>query len=115
MQKVKNPKDKPSKFKNLKVETNFNTDRTDQEWRNVMEANTNSNSLPKVQTPTTGQESKKSFERDGDWVCFKCKNLNFSFRNTCNKCNLTHEASNNMSIIYKNDGGYKLAASPFFP
>jgi hypothetical protein len=30
---------------------------------------------------------KKPFlERIGDWVCFKCKNLNFSFRQACNRC-----------------------------
>lgn len=28
-------------------------------------------------------------EKVGDWVCFCCKNLNFSFRNTCNRCNIT--------------------------
>lgn len=25
-------------------------------------------------------------ERIGDWVCIICKNLNFSFRNKCNRC-----------------------------
>ena len=30
---------------------------------------------------------KKPFqERAGDWVCLKCKNLNFSFRVVCNRC-----------------------------
>lgn len=24
--------------------------------------------------------------RQGDWVCLKCKNLNFAFRKDCNKC-----------------------------
>ena len=33
--------------------------------------------------------SKKFKERDGDWTCFYCKNLNFSFRNECNKCNIS--------------------------
>jgi len=24
--------------------------------------------------------------RQGDWVCLNCKNLNFAYRNECNKC-----------------------------
>ena len=101
------------------METNFNQDKTDQEWRQecCKDCNTNSDSTVKALTPASSAtaEPKKSFERDGDWVCQRCKNLNFSFRNACNKCNLSHDASTNMSNIYKNDGGYKLAASPFFP
>ena len=30
-------------------------------------------------------------ERDGDWKCFKCKNINFAFRKTCNRCNFLKE------------------------
>ena len=25
-------------------------------------------------------------ERIGDWICSKCKNLNFAFRKECNRC-----------------------------
>lgn len=33
------------------------------------------------------QNKKKNFvEREGDWTCFYCKNLNFSFRKKCNRC-----------------------------
>ena len=33
------------------------------------------------------QKKKKTFvEREGDWTCFYCKNLNFSFRKKCNRC-----------------------------
>ena len=45
----------------------------------------------------TGQNSKKDknkkhFEiRAGDWTCNKCNNLNFSFRNKCNRCGLPKE------------------------
>jgi hypothetical protein len=28
-----------------------------------------------------GQQS-----RNGDWICIKCNNLNFSFRKKCNRC-----------------------------
>ena len=27
-------------------------------------------------------------ERIGDWMCKKCRNLNFAFRNKCNRCGL---------------------------
>ena len=33
------------------------------------------------------KKKKKVFmERKGDWVCMRCKNLNFSFRVVCNRC-----------------------------
>ena len=28
-------------------------------------------------------------EKVGDWVCFCCKNLNFSFRSNCNRCDIS--------------------------
>jgi len=35
------------------------------------------------------EKKKKVFEeRAGDWVCMKCKNLNFSFRIICNRCKI---------------------------
>ena len=37
---------------------------------------------------------KKPFEvRIGDWTCSKCNNLNFSFRNKCNRCGIPKEVS----------------------
>lgn len=36
---------------------------------------------------------KKFVERKGDWRCSKCKNINFSFRDKCNKCKITKEES----------------------
>ena len=32
-------------------------------------------------------------ERDGDWTCYYCKNLNFKFRNECNRCHITKAIS----------------------
>ena len=39
------------------------------------------------------KKNKKSIiERKGDWICFFCKNFNFSFREICNRCQKTkHE------------------------
>ena len=35
-------------------------------------------------------KGKKPFiERPGDWICNNCQNLNFAFRNNCNRCNLS--------------------------
>ena len=33
-------------------------------------------------------KQKPFMERNGDWICKKCKNLNFSFRHECNRCKL---------------------------
>ena len=48
-------------------------------------------------------KSKKNFEmRDGDWKCCNCNNLNFSFRNKCNRCSLPKEYSINMALSNPN-------------
>lgn len=45
-------------------------------------------SNPKSET----KKIKKPFiEREGDWVCHQCKNLNFSFRVFCNRCQLSKD------------------------
>ena len=36
----------------------------------------------------------------GDWVCIKCKNLNFSFRVVCNRCQLPKAESDKMFESY---------------
>ena len=38
----------------------------------------------------------KFIERQGDWICERCKNLNFSFRVVCNRCKI----SKNESLIF---------------
>ena len=42
-----------------------------------------------------GEKKKKNsfVKREGDWICCKCKNLNFAFRKICNKCKLPKEES----------------------
>ena len=34
--------------------------------------------------------NRKQFtERPGDWICFNCQNLNFTFRTNCNRCHIS--------------------------
>lgn len=54
-----------------------------------------------VKNVETNNKKKKPFiEREGDWVCYQCKNLNFSFRLTCNRCEISKEE--NEKIFKKN-------------
>ena len=54
---------------------------------------------PKKKKPKI--KAKKSFEeREGDWVCYYCKNLNFSFRDNCNRCNAFKHDSEEQHDIY---------------
>lgn len=49
----------------------------------------NNNSNSNSNANSDEKKKKKPFqERAGDWVCIKCKNLNFSFRSSCNRCQL---------------------------
>ena len=43
-------------------------------------------------------KKKKSFRKEGDWLCYKCKNINFAFRDKCNKCGMPVEESENLFI-----------------
>ena len=47
-----------------------------------------------------GKKKKPFVERVGDWVCIKCKNLNFSFRIVCNRCQLPKNESDKMFQQY---------------
>ena len=48
-----------------------------------------------IKTPKSfyGKYQKKKTrpftERTGDWICKNCKNLNFAFRNECNRCKMS--------------------------
>ena len=37
----------------------------------------------------TKKKARPFTERAGDWICKNCKNLNFAFRNECNRCKMT--------------------------
>ncbi len=62
--------------------------------------NTSINSNEEIEDEN-GEKKKKPFvERLGDWVCIKCKNLNFSFRVVCNRCQLQKIENNKMFEHY---------------
>ena len=51
------------------------------------------------------KKNKPFIEREGDWVCKNCKNLNFAFRLECNRCKLPKDSdtkSNNVDINLEN-------------
>lgn len=53
---------------------------------------------PKKETKKNQKKKKSQFnEREGDWCCYKCKNINFSFRNYCNRCKLNRKLSDKMA------------------
>ncbi len=41
------------------------------------------------------KKQKPFTEREGDWICNSCKNLNFAFRVECNRCKLPKGAEPN--------------------
>ena len=60
------------------------------------------------------QKKKKPFEiREGDWTCFDCHNLNFSFRVICNRCGLAKEISEQKCKDFQNSIYSNLMGSPY--
>lgn len=54
----------------------------------------NNNYINKSNINKKKEKKKKNFiQKEGDWVCYDCKNINFSFRNKCNRCKLLKEDS----------------------
>ena len=44
-------------------------------------------------TKKKNKKNKEFVEREGDWSCYLCKNINFAFRKKCNKCQMSKEES----------------------
>ena len=54
-----------------------------------------------VKKKIKSKKTQKSFTgREGDWTCFNCKNLNFSFRKKCNRCKISKCLSDNQHEKY---------------
>ncbi|MCQ2821603.1 MAG: zinc finger Ran-binding domain-containing protein [archaeon] len=47
------------------------------------------------------QKRKKGHfvQQEGDWQCFKCRNINFSFRSSCNKCGMSKEETDRQNDL----------------
>ena len=45
------------------------------------------------------RKQKPFTEREGDWICNSCKNLNFAFRVECNRCKLPKGADDKTNNI----------------
>ena len=71
---------------NIKINKQFRTE-------SICELQSKSNKTLRHNISETNLINSPSFkknlhERLGDWICIKCKNLNFSFRSVCNRCEL---------------------------
>ena len=54
----------------------------------------NHGNFQKINVDKKKKKKKQEFEeREGDWPCYRCKNINFSFKNKCNKCLLSRDES----------------------
>ena len=68
------------------------------------------NKIRKTKERKNSNKKKEFEEKEGDWICCKCRNINFSFRKQCNKCQLSEEASEKMydNILDKIKRTYKV-------
>ena len=48
------------------------------------------------------RKTKVFTEREGDWVCNNCKNLNFAFRVECNRCHLPKGSNEKKEVPIEN-------------
>ncbi|CAD8182441.1 unnamed protein product [Paramecium octaurelia] len=48
--------------------------------------------------------------REGDWICSNCNNMNFAFRDSCNRCHAVKNMKPNMNNLKNNESnGFKSA------
>ncbi len=53
------------------------------------------------------RKQKPFTEREGDWICNNCKNLNFAFRVECNRCKLPKGSDSKSNSNEENNKDYK--------
>ena len=91
-------------FESFSTNSDSNSNKSDSEIKNISKDKNNdvmylkqkNKNKNKIQSYKKGKKGKflKGFkERDGDWTCYYCKNLNFTFRNICNRCHITKDIS----------------------
>ena len=80
-----------SRFFNLNEKQNSKIEITSNRENNIISFNQLlSNEEDSLIKKNKNKKNKKSIiERKGDWICFFCKNFNFSFREICNRCHKT--------------------------
>lgn len=95
----------PSSYNNSTISTNY--------FNNVnMNVNNNfqKNQNQKSYYNKLEIKFKKPFiEREGDWVCNYCKNLNFSFRLKCNRCTLQKDFLSFNEVNFNNNNNVKIS------
>ena len=79
----------PSFFFNYKNKFNLENNNYNYYYNTKNEFNHNE----KKKNKNKKKKKKEFIEREGDWPCYRCKNLNFAFRDKCNKCQMTKEES----------------------
>ena len=87
-------KEENSPFNFIPISKNLNDLNTD--INNIKNANNNNNeeNCEIIIPIRKKKKQKKNFEvREGDWTCYFCKNLNFSFRKKCNRCGVNKDYS----------------------
>lgn len=52
--------------------------------------------MPSAMTKITRSSNQT---REGDWICFNCHNLNFSFRKKCNRCKTQTRQQNESAAL----------------
>eukprot|EP01017_Pseudomicrothorax_dubius_P009432 TRINITY_DN131_c0_g1_i2.p1 TRINITY_DN131_c0_g1~~TRINITY_DN131_c0_g1_i2.p1 ORF type:complete len:280 (+),score=80.20 TRINITY_DN131_c0_g1_i2:83-922(+) len=58
--------------------------------------------------PKKANKALPTSVRAGDWICLMCNNLNFSFRNECNRCQVQTKKQNHLqNLMLINDPNYQ--------
>jgi hypothetical protein len=76
-----------NKFSSITV--NKYDESNEEKFSQTSQQDNNETETEKDNKSNSTKKKKPFVERIGDWVCIKCKNLNFSFRLICNRCQLS--------------------------